>query len=236
MAHQANVIAVIPARGGSQRIPRKNLLPLSGKPLIAHSIEHAKSSRSVSRVLVSTDDGEIAEISRQYGAEVIMRPPELAVATATSESAIQHVLGLLQKQEGYQPDIIVFLQCTSPVREPDDIDNAVRLFIESGADSLFSVCRWNKFIWRRKGDKVESVNYDYKNRWREQDFPEQFMENGSIYVFKPNVLVELNNRLGGKIEVYEMDFLSSFQIDSPEDIEVCEWILKRQRAGVSHAG
>lgn len=223
-----NIVAIIPARGGSQRIPCKNLHPFAGIPLIAHTIGHALRSGLVTRVIVSTDDGEIAEVSLSFGAEIITRPPELSGATATSESALINVLDQLQEKEGYVPDLVVFLQCTSPLRADDDIDNAVKLFLEKQADSLFSACRLDKYFWKVVGDSVEPINYDYRKRWREQDFPPQFLENGSIFVCKPSLLRSEGNRLGGKIALYEMAYLNSFQIDSPDDILLCECLLNRR--------
>lgn len=174
------IIAVIPARGGSKRVPRKNLLPLKGKPLIAHTIEHAKHSRLVNRIIVSTDDNEISDVAIHYGAEVIKRPPELSGDTASSEVALLHVVDWLAEKEKYEPDILVFLQCTSPIRNESDIDNAITVLLENNADSLFSACRFNKYIWRVSNGEVSPINYDYRHRWREQDFPHQVLENGLI--------------------------------------------------------
>jgi len=223
---EKQIIAIIPARGGSKRVPRKNLLPLRGKPLIAYTIEQAMRSRLVSRTIVSTDDDEIAEVARQYGAEVIKRPPELSGDTASSEAALLHVVGWLAEQENYQPDILVFLQCTSPIRKESDIDNAIGAFLEKQADSLFSAYRFRKYIWQVQNGAASPINYDYRHRWREQDFPHQVLENGSIFVFKTSLLQEQGNRLGGKIAVYEMDELSSIQIDSEEDILLCNCIME----------
>lgn len=220
-------LAIIPARGGSKRIPRKNVLPLGGKPLVAYSIEHARKSKLVDRVIVSTDDNAVAGISGKYGAEVIKRPLKISNDTATSESALIHVLNHLEKKEGYCPDIVVFLQCTSPLRNVCDIDNAIKIFLKAKADSLLSVVKFDKYIWQVKKGKVSPINYDYKKRWREQDFPPQYQENGSIYIFKPEVLRKYNNRLGGKIAIYEMEELSFIQIDSRKDIELFECILNK---------
>lgn len=228
---EKKIIAVIPARGGSKRVPRKNLLSLRGKPLIAHTIEHAKHSRLVSRIIVSTDDHEISDVAIQFGAEVIKRPPELSGDTASSEVALVHVLDWLAEKENFEPDILVFLQCTSPIRNESDIDNAIGVFLENQADSLVSACRFNKYIWQVRNGEASPINYDYRRRWREQDFPHQVMENGSIYVFKTSLLKELRNRLGGKIVVYEMDELSSVQIDSEEDILLCNCIMDMREKG-----
>lgn len=222
-------MAIIPARGGSKGISRKNIKPLAGKPLIAHTVEHARSAKSISRVFVSTEDAEIASVSEAYGAEVVHRPLELASDTATSESALLHALNHIENGQGLGPDIIVFLQCTSPIRRPDDIDNAVEILINEEADSLLSVCRSHRFIWRNQENELQSLNYDYRNRRMRQDLAPEYAENGSFYIFRPWVLKELGNRLGGKIAFHEMNLWSSFEIDSLEDFELCEWIILREK-------
>jgi YrbI family 3-deoxy-D-manno-octulosonate 8-phosphate phosphatase len=131
------------------------------------------------------------------------------------------------KKGAEEPELVVFLQCTSPIRRARDIDMAAAQLRSAGADSLFSACENKRFIWARRDAALHPMNYDYKHRKREQDFEKQYRENGSIYIFKPWVLAKENNRLGGKIEVYEMDYWSSFQIDSPEDAELCSWILQK---------
>lgn len=228
------VVAVIPARGGSKRLPKKNLLPLAGKPLLAHSIEQARAAQSVSRTIVTTDSDEIAAIARDFGAEVVRRPATLADDTATSESALAHALQILKESEGYIPELVVFLQCTSPIRCATDIDMAVQMLSLQKADSLLSVCRTHTFLWRRGPNGAESVNYDYRSRRRTQDMPEEFVENGSIYVFKPWVLEKFNNRLGGTIALFEMGFWTAWQIDTQDDFDFCEWVMERhQTAGSS---
>jgi len=224
-------VAVIPARGGSKQVPRKNVRPLAGIPLIAHTIGHAKQSASIGRVIVSTDDDEIASVSKSAGAEVLARPKELASDTATSESVLVHALNWLRSGGKAAPDLVAFLQCTSPVRKKDDIDRAIQSLSREGADSLLSVCRSHSFLWRPTPKGAEAINYDPSNRKRRQDLPPEFVENGSLYIFKPWVLDKLNCRLGGKIAMFEMDYWSSFQIDSAEDFELCEWILQRQSSG-----
>ena len=221
------IFTIIPARGGSKRLPRKNLMPFAGEPLIAYSIEQAKKSSLVSRVIVSTDDDEIADVSSKYGAEIILRPDELSCDTSSSEDALLHVLDNIEQSGQETPDLVIFLQCTSPLRNDDDIGKAIMTLIENDADSLFSACRFDKYIWYEVNGKLQSINYDYNNRWREQDFPVQYRENGSIYVFKPWVLRKFNNRLGGKIAIYEMDVLNSFQIDTLQDFKLCEFIYKQ---------
>lgn len=220
-----NILAIIPARGGSKRIPNKNYIYVAGQPLIVHSLLHALNSKKVNEVIVSTDSANIEKIVKPLGVTIIKRPKKLAADKATSESALLHVLEVRNKQGLKDPDLVVFLQCTSPVRDPKDIDNAINLLLKEKSDSLFSACENSRFIWKLKDNTASSINYDYKFRKREQDFEKQFRENGSIYVFKPNILRKYNNRLGGKISIYEMDYWSSFQIDTSEHLELIEWIL-----------
>jgi YrbI family 3-deoxy-D-manno-octulosonate 8-phosphate phosphatase len=221
------VTAIIPARGGSKRVPGKNLIHVGGKPLIAHTLRHALESDHVNSVYVSTDDSSIATFAESYGVEVVRRPAKLSDDTATSESALLHVLDH-RKQCGLDdPDIVVFLQCTSPVRRADDINRAIEQFVREGADSMFSACRNTHCIWANRDGNLQSLTYDYTNRIRSQDFDVQYRENGSIFLTRPNVLRQHNNRLGGKISIYEMDFWSSFEIDSHADAELLDWILRR---------
>ncbi len=219
------ILAIIPARGGSKEIPKKNLSLLAGEPLISYTIKQALETKSINRVVVSTDDFEIGKVSQEAGAEVVLRPKDISHDTATSEDALMHVLDYLYEKEGYEPDLIVFLQATSPLRKGNDIQNAIDTLIREEADSLFSAYLIHDFIWRvDKNKSVEPLNYDYSNRLRRQECPEDLAENGSIYVFKTGVIRKNNNRLGGKIAIYRMDKLNSFQIDNKEDLELVRQI------------
>lgn len=220
------IAAIIPARGGSKGIPRKNVRPILGKPLIAHSILDVKESKLVDRVYVSTDDPEIAAVSSQYGAEIIHRPSAIAGDTATSESALLHAL--TEIQQSIQPELVVFLQCTSPLRTGLDLDRAIEQLRSEQADSLLSVTPTHRFLWEQVNGIAKSINYDYQNRQRRQDMNPQFMENGSIYIFKPWVLKELGNRLGGKISLFVMPEDQSWEIDSIADFEYVEFLLSQQ--------
>lgn len=232
----SRVLAIIPARGGSKGIPRKNVRPLLGKPLLAHTILQAREAPSVNRVVVSTDDAEIAEVARRYEAEVVPRPAEISGDKASSESALHQVLDHLNQTEGYQPDLVVFLQATSPLRQPGAIQAAIDTLEREQADSLFSACPVHGFVWRSHGGRLTSLSYDYHARPRRQDIGEDLIENGSIYVFKPWVLRETDNRLGGKIAVYRMDPLDSFQVDEPGDLELMEQIGKLGRHHADDSG
>ncbi|MEP6915702.1 MAG: acylneuraminate cytidylyltransferase, partial [Acidobacteriota bacterium] len=222
-----HVIAVVPARGGSKRIPAKNLLPIAGRPLLAHSLRHAREAAAVSETWVSTDDPAIAALAEGEGARVVDRPADLANDTATSEAALLHVLDARREQGLDDPDLVVFLQATSPARRQGEIDGAVETLVREGADSVFSACENNRLIWQMTPAGPESLTYDYHRRQREQDMPRQFRENGSIYVFRPELLRRTGNRLGGRIAAFEMDYWSSFQIDTPEHVELCEWIMRQ---------
>lgn len=222
-----DIVSIIPARGGSKGIPKKNLFHLAGKPLIAHSIEQATKSETIERVVVSTDDEEIAAISAEYGADVIWRPIQISGDKTPSEEALKHVLSSLSKTANLRPELVVFLQATSPCRLPKDIDGAVHLLLKNEYDSVFSACR-EHFTgrWRiNRNGFAFPVNFELGNRPMRQDYPLEFLENGSIYVFRPWVLHKTGNRLGGRIGVFEMPALRSFQLDHMEDLSVLEMAM-----------
>ena len=231
MYKKQSIIAIIPARGGSKGIPKKNIKLLAGLPLIAYSIRHALESKYIDRVIVSTDDSKIAKISAKHGAEIISRPAVLAQDNTPSEPVLEHAVVELKKN-GCNVDIIVFMQATSPIRDKGDIDNAIRKFFREGADSLFSASRSFINIWEedKKSRKLRSVTYNYKKRARRQDRPRQWNENGSFYVIKRNILMKNHNRLGGKVAVYEMPKQEhGYEIDSPLDFFLLNQILAKNR-------
>jgi N-acylneuraminate cytidylyltransferase len=219
-------IAIIPARGGSRGIPRKNVIPVAGKPLLAYTIEHALAAPAIDRVIVSTDDADIATAARDHGAEVVWRPSDISGNSAPSEAALIHALDELDARDGYRPDLVVFLQATSPLREADDVQRAIETLLDRGADSLFSACPVHGFVWRKEADSVSSFSYDFRNRRPRQASPEDYLENGSIYVTRRDVLYEHRNRLGGRIAMYVMDPLNSFQVDEPSDLAIIERLLR----------
>lgn len=222
-----NIIAIIPARGDSKGIPKKNIVDFCGQPLLAWSIEQAKGSKKINNIYVSTDDKEIASVSEQYGAKVIWRPKEISGDFSPSEEALKHALGEIDKKDPQKIDYVVFLQATSPLRETRDIDKAIEKIISEGADSLFSGAELGDFyIWKKKKNQLESLNYDYRNRGRRQELEEQFVENGSIYVFKPEILFKYNNRLGGRITISKMELWKSFEVDDQEGLEFCKNIFE----------
>lgn len=216
---------IIPARGGSKGIPKKNIVEFCGKPLIFWTIKQALNSDCVSKVYVSTDDEEIASVSKRCGAEVIERPPEISTDGTSSEEALVHALDII----GWDWPYIVFLQATSPLRKKSDIDRALDCIIRTKGDSLVSVCREdNLCAWQYadvEGNPI-SVTYDYRNRSMRQDRKPFYIENGSIYIFKPWVLKETGNRLGGKIVLFEMEKWQMFEIDTEEDLRICETLMQ----------
>ena len=225
----SNIIAIIPARGGSKGIPRKNIRLLAGKPLIAYSIETALKSKYINRVVVSTEDDEIAEISKKYGAEVIERPEELATDSAPTEPVIEHVLERLKEQEYYKPDLIILLQPTSPLRTGKHIDEALDMFSKGHFNSVLSVCPSHAFIWKMKESGAYPINYDFKNRHRRQDKEPEYRENGAIYITKCEVLMGQGCILNEKIGLYSMPEVFSIEIDTDFDLWLCEQIINRRR-------
>jgi len=221
-----NIIAIIPARGGSKGIPNKNIVDFCGKPLIAWTIEQCIQAKYINDVWVSSDDNDILHIAKQYGAKIIKRPFDISNDVATSESAWLHAIDYLQ-QNNIPLDIILAPQVTSPLREPIDINNAISKFVKGNYDSMFSASTTGDlFYWQNSETGIYSVNYDYKNRERRQDIKEQIVENGSFYLFKPEIILKYSNRLGGKIGFSKMEFWKMFEIDNLEDVRMCRALMK----------
>lgn len=220
-------LAVVAARGGSKGIPGKNLVPLCGKPLLAWTVLQAKAARGVDEVAVSSDSEHILAVAAEYGAVPVPRPAEIAGDTATSESAWLHALDAREAAAGPFTRVVA-LQATSPIREAADIEAALEHYERERLDSLLTVCEVEDFFnWRIAADgTAESVNYDWRNRRRRQEIEKRYLENGSFYVFRPHTLRTMNNRLGGRIGLHVMDRHKMFQIDRPEDLRLCEAILR----------
>lgn len=217
---------IIPARAGSKGIIGKNMIDFCGKPLVAWSIIQALNSACVSNVYVSTDGSDIAKVAEAHGAKVIWRPAEISTDTSSSEEAIIHAISMMDEQDAL--NTIIFLQATSPLRRKDEIDNACRAFLEGGFDSLFSMTVLEDYcLWKRNDDGLYSFSYDFKNRGRRQEREPLFLENGSIFIFKKDLMLQEKNRLVGKIGMYEMPFELSYQIDSEKDISLCEHFMKQ---------
>lgn len=221
------VVAIIPARKGSKGLPQKNLARLCGKPLVAWSIEQARHSRTIDQVWVSSDSDEILEVAEQFGARPIRRPAHLATDEAPSESAWLHALDLIEKAEGLV-DLVVGMQPTSPIREPSDLDDAIALFQDRHYDSMFSCCEVGDFfLWKILPDgHLVGDNHDHTNRQLRQNIEKRYLENGSFYLFTPTLLRTQRNRLGGRIGQFVMPRHKMFQVDTLEDLALCEAIVR----------
>ena len=216
------ISAFIPARGGSKAIPKKNLIPFHGRPLISYTITQARDSNLINETYVSTDNENIANVSRNWGAEVIERPDELSGDTSSTESALLHAFHYVENK----PDIVVLLQCTSPLRRDNDIDNAIKLVKEGGYDSALSCCKDHSFFWKQTSNIATPINYDPEERKMRQNVDGWYRENGSIYVMKRDILEERECRLGGDIGIYQMPKELSFEIDTPGDYRIVESIAE----------
>ena len=216
-------LGIIPARGGSKGIPRKNIKLLNGKPMIQYTIEAAQKSK-LDRFVVSTEDPEIKEISESLGAEVIDRPPELArdeVQTALV------VLDVLNKILDY--DRVVLLQPTSPLRNEVHINEALDVYEMGSYDSLISVGTFSHFLWVLGIQCPYPLNYDpFGKRPRRQDKLQDFVENGAIYVFKSSHFLDRQCVIYGKLGFYVMPEESCLEIDTPFDFWMCEQIMKHE--------
>ncbi|QQY24200.1 acylneuraminate cytidylyltransferase family protein [Dermacoccus nishinomiyaensis] len=218
--------AIIPARGGSKGIPRKNLKLLEGKPLIVWTIEQVLATRGLTPY-VSTEDAEIADVARGAGAQVIERPDELAGDTTASEPVIEHAIEVITAEVG-RPDQVMFLQATSPLRLPGTLARCLDEFAVTGADSMVGVVPAEIFMWRRM-PQVEAL-YPYEARPRRQDLtPDQlrYRETGSLYLTRTEIYEKHHNRLGGSIELFVMDPLEGIDIDAEHDFTLAESLWRR---------
>lgn len=214
------VVAIIPARGGSKSIPRKNVKLLAGKPLIAYPIEAAKSCRLIDRVIVSTEDDEIADVAKQFGADVIRRPSRLAGDTTPTLPVLVHATQELKKQ-GYKPDVIVLLYATAPLVKSQHIEDGIRKIV-SGADSVVSVCKdtRNYKLWSAKGRAF------FKKRVNRQLVKKIYRENGAFYIMTYDTLVRKKSITGKRTELVFMRPEESVDIDTPLDFILAEALLK----------
>ena len=224
-----NVLALIPARGGSKSVPRKNLINLLGKPMIAWAIEHALAAKHISRVIVTTDDEEIASIAREYGAEVpFMRPPELAGDLSTDIEFHRHAIEWLRVNEGYTPDMVINLRPTPPARNPKIIDRAIEIFAgHPEADSLRSVHlskqspfkMWtiSEIGWMQPVAPLPNITEPY-NQPR-QSLPLVYWQDGYIDITRPHVIINKNSTTGDTILPFFIEEVAT-DIDYPEEIEM----------------
>lgn len=227
-----NIVGIVPARGGSKGVPRKNIVQVGGRPLIAWTIEAAVEADCFSRVIVTTDCEETAEIALQWGAEVpFLRPSELAQDQTSGVDPIIHCLDWMEGHEKCIPDAVMLLQPTSPLRTSGDILNAIKVFQSKRGDSVIA-CRevrdhpyWTKRIMS-DGRAEDFIPDGLKAFPTRQQLPPLYMVNGAIYVFRREVVLKNRSFYGEKNYAYIMPAERSWDIDSPSDLKICEFLLE----------
>jgi len=223
------ILCVVPARGGSKGVPRKNLRVVGGKPLIVWTLEQALSARPAMDVVVSTDDEEIAAVARSAGALVpFLRPADLARDTTPTEPVVRHAIAAARGADA-APDAVMLLQATSPVRLPGTLSRAVAQLEATGVDSLVGVVPQAPFIWTEgTADAGPTAAYDVTARPRRQDLTAatlRYRETGSLYLTRTWVYDDLDNRIGGRVGLFVMDELEGIDVDTELDIEVADRTL-----------
>jgi CMP-N,N'-diacetyllegionaminic acid synthase len=225
-----NAIAIIPARGGSKGLPRKNILNLAGKPLISWTIEACLQSSFVSRVVVSSDDQKILEVASNSGAELLLRPSQLATDRALTVPVISHVISSLEgKLEGIK--YIVLMQPTSPLRTVDHLNAAFSTLLESDATSLISVTKPTQNplkAFRYENGYLRGLVNDHYPFMRRQDLPNTYLANGAIYIIVLNEFKDNPTLLTDKCIPFEMDAKSSLDIDNLNDLEIAESFITKE--------
>jgi CMP-N,N'-diacetyllegionaminic acid synthase len=236
MSQDLNILGLIPARGGSQGIPRKNLAPLAGEPLIAHTIKAALAARTLSRVLVSTDDEEIAATARQYGAEVpFLRPGELATDAAPALAVMRHAVQWLVEQEDWPCQVVVYLQPTSPLRRAEHIDAAVELLLAEKADTVVSVVEvphnMNPLsVMRLSGKELKPFLTQGAQPLRRQDKPRALARNGpAVLALTRQAVMECNELYSCRTLPLVMTPQESVDIDDAWDLDLAQWIMERRK-------
>ena len=219
------ILCVIPARGGSKRIPKKNIRLLAGKPLIAYSIEAALKSKYINKVVVSTEDEEIAEISKLFGVEVIKRPKELGRDDVPLDPVIFHAVNFIEKKENIKYDFVLTLQPTSPLLSTETIDKAIKIILNEDYDTLICVKNETHLYWFKKDDNLIPL---YKERKNTQYLDPIYKEIGAILISKREIISK-NNRIGNKIFLFEVPEEESVDIDTYQDWWIAENLLKRQK-------
>ncbi|MGE0887137.1 MAG: acylneuraminate cytidylyltransferase family protein [Blastocatellales bacterium] len=227
------VLGLIPARGGSKGVPRKNIKPLAGKPLLAYTVEAALAAKLLARVILSTDDQEIAEVGKMFGAEVpFLRPADLAKDQTPTLPVVQHALKYVE-ENGDWFDAVCLLQPTNPLRQAADIDACIKLMEQCGADSVVSVlpvpAEYNPhWVYFRDTDGSLRLSTGESSPIpRRQELPPAFHREGSIYVSRCDVVIKENSLYGAHVVGYEVDSARSVNIDTPEDWEYATELISR---------
>jgi len=232
MINDKKVLAIIPARGGSKSLPGKNIKELCGKPLIAWSIEVALSCSKIDRVIISTDDKNIAEVAKKCGAEVpFIRPHELASDTASTIEVVFHAIDWLKKHQDYKAGYILLLQPTSPLRTSKDIKCAIQTLKHKKARSVVTVCEADHPLWSNilpeDNNMKDFIRPQILNK-RRQDLPRFYGLNGAIYLAETDYLRECNGFLGQDTFAYEMPKERSIDIDTDIDFKLACLLMENQ--------
>lgn len=234
------VLGIIQARGGSKSIPKKNIKELAGKPLIAWTIEEAKKSKAITRLIVSTDDKEIAEISRSYGAEVpFIRPTEFATDQAKSIGVLKHALKWLADNEKYNPDAVVQLKPTNPLRRVEHIDKCLEVFFNSpNIDAVITITKSPAHplkSWKFTGEFLEPFVpekvYGIKEaaKMPRQTLPEAYVNNSCVHVINPKTILEKNSSIGTKVKGVVLSREDSINIDDKLDFKIAQILIKERK-------
>ena len=221
---EPKIIAIIPARGGSKGIPRKNIRLLAGKPLIAYTIEAASKSKYIDRAIVSTEDEEIAEISKLHSAEVIKRPNELGEDNVTLDPVIFHAVNSIEKKEDIKYDFVLTIQPTSPLLTTETLNKTIEIMLNGDYDTLISVKDETHLYWTKKDGGFIPI---YKERKNRQNLDPIYKETGAILISKRESIIE-DNRIGDKIFLFEIPKEESIDIDTYQDWWIAENLLKKQ--------
>tara|TARA_B100000795_G_C22797497_1_gene440111 strand:+ start:1043 stop:1744 length:702 start_codon:yes stop_codon:yes gene_type:complete len=228
------ILAIIPARGGSKGVPRKNVIEINGNPLISYTISAALKASLITDIVVSTDDPEIAEISRKLGAQVpFMRPLDLASDQAQSAPVIEHALFFMEKIKDFKYDAILMLQPTSPLRTSQHIEESLDLFKSKECDSVVSVTSvgGNHPFRMKRLINNQLVNYIDQGFWNmkpRQSLPDVYIRNGAIYLISREVFIQQRQLIGNNCLGYVMSDSDSTNIDSPIDLKIAELLLKEK--------
>jgi N-acylneuraminate cytidylyltransferase len=217
---------VIPARGGSKGVVGKNLRKLGGVPLVARAVHAAAAATLIDAVYVTTDDAAIAAVAGAAGARVIDRPADISGDTASSEAALLHALGAIDGA----PDVLVFIQATSPFIDPGDLDAAIRRVLDGESDVVFAASASHAFLWRDGDTGATGVNHDASFRLRRQDSQPQYQETGAFYVMRAAGFVEAKFRFFGRVGIGVVPTSTAIEIDSEEDFAVAEAIARASRS------
>lgn len=213
-----SVVAVIPARGGSKQVPRKNVLPVGGVPLVQRAVAAALCSTRIDRVIVSTDDSEIATLARAAGARVVDRPASLSGDSATSESAVTHALDAL----GDDAEVVVFIQATSPFIDSAALDRAIARVSSGREDVVFSAVESFGFLWKESPDGAIGVNHDHRSRPRRQDREVQVLETGAFYVMDAAGYKQAGHRFFGRVGYEITPESGAIEIDTVEQLAMAQ--------------